>query len=293
MRITNNLGLPQPLVSAVVRDYQYKPKQYSVTALLKGSCQSILERRHDGEIEQDVSEMAWLIFGSAVHKVVEEAQETIDQIKETKMVLELENGYKLSGIQDLYDDRTKTVTDWKTASVNKVLYNDWEDYRKQTLIYCWMLKRIGFDANRGEIVALLKDHSKMKALQGGNYPKQPIYKISWTFSDKDFEEIENFIMNKFEDIHDCEQMEDENLPPCTPSERWHRDDTYAVIKEGRKTAVKVCKSEAEAQEYIQFKNLDDKHKIEKRVGKDGRCEDYCNVNKWCPHYRMKEGLNNE
>ena len=57
MKITNKLNLPQPFVDAVTREYQYKDKQYSVTSLLKGTCQTLLERRHADEIEQDVSDM--------------------------------------------------------------------------------------------------------------------------------------------------------------------------------------------------------------------------------------------
>lgn len=148
MKITNNINLPQPLVDAVTREYKYKPKQYSVTALLKGPTQAVLERRHDDEIEQDVSEMIWMIFGTAVHHVLEQSQETENQLKENKLVIDILNGYKLSGIFDLYDDKTGTVTDYKTASVNKVLFDDWDDYRKQTLIYCWMLRQIGFNAHR-------------------------------------------------------------------------------------------------------------------------------------------------
>lgn len=115
MIITNKLNLPEPIVAAVMREHTYKPKQYSVTVLLKGPGQVILERRHDNEIEQDVSEMIWAIFGTAVHNVLEQAQETKNQLKENKLVIELANGYKLSGIFDLYDDKTGTVTDYKTA----------------------------------------------------------------------------------------------------------------------------------------------------------------------------------
>lgn len=293
MRITNNLGLPQPLVSAVEREYTYKPKQYSVTALLKGACQAVLERRHDKEIEQDVSDMIWLLFGTSVHNILEQAQETAEQLKENKLVLDMPNGYKLSGIFDLYDDKTGIVTDYKTASVNKVLFNDWEDYRKQTLIYCWMLRRIGFDAKRGEIVALLKDHSKVKALQGGDYPPAPVYRIGWTFADRDFEEIEEYILNRFEELSDCEQLSDMDLPSCTPSERWHKDDTYAIMKKGRKSAIRVLKTQEDAQKYIDNNALDDKHYIEKREGADNLCDNYCNVNKWCPFYQQKVGMMDE
>lgn len=287
MRITNNLNLPQPLVSAVEREYQYKDKQYSVTALLKGTCQAILERRYHDEIEQDVSDMAWLILGNSVHKILEEAQETIDQLKENKLVLPLENGYKLSGIFDLYDDKTKTVTDWKTASVNKVLFNDWDDYKKQTLIYCWMLRKIGFDARRGEVVVILKDHSKTKAKVQSDYPMTPIYKIGWNFSDKEFEEIETEIMERFELIKEQEKLSNEDLTPCSDKERWFRPGKVAVMKEGRKTAVKLCDTYDEAVLYMEDKRLDNKHYIEERKGKHTKCEDYCSVNKWCPFYKRE------
>lgn len=288
MKITNNLTLPEPIVSAVTREYTHKPKQYSVTALLKGPCQIVLERRHDTEIEQDVSEMIWMLFGTAVHNVLENAQETINQLKENKLVIDVSNGYKLSGIFDLYDDATGTVTDYKTASVNKVLYNDWDDYRKQTLIYCWMLRQIGFDARRGEIVAILKDQSKAKALQGGNYPQHPVYRIGWDFDDNDFEEIKQFIETRFKEIADCEQMKDEDLPNCSPSERWRKDDTYAIMKGKNKKATKLCPTLGDAQAYIDNKMLDPKlHRIEKREGADNRCDNYCNVNKWCPYYKNR------
>ncbi len=287
MKITNEYNLPQPIMAAVMREHTYTPKQYSVTALLKGACQTILERRHDNEIEQDVSEMIWLIFGTAVHGVLEQSQETENQLKENKIVVELMNGYKLSGIFDLYDDKTGTVTDYKTASVNKVLFNDWEDYRKQTLIYCWMLRKIGFHAHRGEIVAMLKDHSKTKALQGGDYPQHPVYPISWEFTEEEFNQIDEWIHDRFEELSDCEQMTDDDLPACTPEERWHKEDTYAVMKEGRKSAVRVFKTHGDAQAYIDSKMLDNKHSIVKREGTDNRCENYCNVNKWCPYYKSK------
>lgn len=292
MKITNKLGLPQPFVSAVERSYTYKDKQYSVTALLKGTCHAILERRHYDEIEKDVSEMIWMIFGSATHKILEESQETIDQLKEDKLVIDLPNGYKLSGIFDLYDNKTKTVTDYKTASVNKVLFNDWEDYRKQTLMYCWMLRNIGFNAQRGEVVALLKDHSKTKADVQADYPDVPVYRIGWTFNDDDFKEIEEYILNKFEEIHDCEQMESKDLPHCTPQERWHKDDKYAVTKIGNKKAKKLCNSKEEAELYIDANELKG-YAIEKREGADMRCDKYCDVNQWCPFFQMKAGANNE
>lgn len=287
MKITNRYNLPQPFVSAVTREYTYKDKQYSVTAILKGVCQTILERRHADEIEQDVADMNWLILGSAVHLILENAQEESEQLKENKIVIPLKNGYKLSGIFDLYDDKIKTVTDYKNTSVNKYLYNDWGEYRNQVLIYCWMLQQIGFEAKRGEIIAMFRDWSQNKAkADPTGYPQSPIYKIGWAFRNDDFNEIEIFIDNKFESIQVCELLPDELLPACTPEERWHEDDTYAVIKKGNKRAKRVLNTEQEAQDYIENNQLKG-YVIEKRIGEDRKCENYCTVNKWCPFYQMK------
>lgn len=287
MKITNVNNLPAPFVSAVEREYQYKDKQYSATQLLKGSCEAVLERRHHDEIQNDVSDMIWLIFGTAVHSILENAEEEAEQLKENKIVIDVDGGYKLSGIFDLYDAKEKKVTDYKTATVWKVIYNDWEDYRKQLLIYAYMLKKIGFECNKGEIIATLKDHSKSKAKYDTSYPQFPVHKVSFEFNDNDFKEIERFIKNKFNEIKLQEALSDDKLIPCTDVERWHKDDKYAVMKEGRKSALKVCSSQVEANEYIASKNLDSRHYIEFREGQDTKCDDYCNVKQWCPFYKAK------
>lgn len=290
--ITNKLGLPQPFVDAVTRDYKYKDKQYSVTSLLKGACQVILERRHLDDVEQDVSEMIWLIFGTAVHSVLEKAQETDNQLKENKVVIDVIDGYKLSGIFDLYDDETGTVTDYKTGSVWKVKFDEWEDYRKQTLLYCYMLQRIGFNATRGEIVHVMKDWSKTEAKRDKNYPQTPVFRKLFEFSKKDFEYIEQFVIDRFKELQECEKLKDSELPYCTEEERWHKEDKWAVMKKGVKRAVRVLESEQEAQEFITMKGLDNKHYIEFREGSDTKCQDYCPVSAYCPFYQKKYGGNN-
>ena len=289
MKITNKLGLPQPLVEAVTREYQYKDKQYSVTSLLKGTCQTILERRFHDEIEQDVADMIFLIFGSAVHSILEKAQETDDQLKESYLVVDV-NDYKLSGIFDLYDEQTKTVTDYKTATVWKVIKNEWEDYRKQLLMYAWMLKKIGFECNKGEIVAMLKDHSKTKAKVDSSYPPYPVHKVSFTFTENDFEDIKKYISDRFKEIAIAEETETESLQPCTNEERWYSGDKFAVMKKGRKTALRVVESEQEAKEYMEWKGLDlSNHYIEERKGENKKCEEYCSVSQFCPFYKKLKG----
>ena len=281
MRITNDMNLPQPFVSAAEREHTYTPKRYSVTSVIRGVRETILQRRHDDEITGDASDMVWAIFGTAVHSVLEQAQESPSQFKENKIVVEMPNGYELSGIFDLYDAETGVVTDYKTASVWKVKFAEFDDWRTQVLCYAWMLRKLGFFASGGEVVALLKDHSKTKA-KLGEHPPSPVYKVSWEFDESDFDDIGQWLERRFELIAACEELPDDRLPVCTPEERWRRDDKWAVMKKGRKTAIRLYDDPEEAQEradregpscYVQY-----------RPGKDTKCEEYCSAAPFCSHY---------
>lgn len=291
MPIENKLGLPKPFVDAVTSDYKPTPKRYSATALLKGTREAILQRRHHDEIVTEVADSVWMIFGSAVHSILENAQETETQLKENRIEVEMPDGYTLSGIFDLYDDSTGTVTDYKTASVWKVIYDEWDDYRDQLLIYCWMLRQMGFNARNGEIVALLKDHSKTKAKIDHSYPQHPVFIKRFEFTDADFDNIEEWLFAKFREIERCEKLTDDELPICTTEQRWATPDKWAVKKKGNKKATKLFESEAEADDYANYlSNSSGKpHIVEYRSGTDKKCAEYCSVCDFCSYWKDKYG----
>jgi hypothetical protein len=291
MKITNTLGLPQPFVDAVSRDYVYTDKRYSVTSLLKGTREAILQRRHDDEVVQDVADSVWMIFGSAVHSILEDGQETDSQLKENKITVPMPNGYTLSGIFDLYDADTKTVTDYKTASVWKVVNNDWDDYRKQLMAYAWMLREIGFECDRGEIVALLKDHSKTKAKTTSDYPNYPVHTVRFKFTDAQINECGEWLVDKFAEIERCEQLPDDELPVCTDEERWATAPKWAVYKVGNKKASRLLDSLEEAEKWA-FDNLPKaKTEIVFRLGEDRKCAEYCSVRDFCNYWKENHGNN--
>ena len=287
--LTNNLNLPQPFVSAATSNHQPTDKRYSVTTVLGSTCEAVLWRRHGEEVDTDVSDMAWLIFGSAVHQILENAQETDTQLKENKLVVDVGNGYELSGIFDLYDDATGTVTDYKTCSVWKVTYGEFDDWRRQTLLYCWMLRQIGFDARRGEIVALIKDHSKRKARFEKGYPQHPVYRIGWDFTEEDMAEAQTLVLDWFQEVDRQEALEDDELVTCTDEQRWRKGDSWAVYKDGTKRAVRVLSDPDEAAELRDAleRRTGRPHHVEFREGEDAKCEGYCEVRKWCPYWKAK------
>jgi len=288
LKINNKLNLPQPFVDAVTREYEYKDKQYSVTTILKDVREILLTRRHNNEIEQDVADMIWLIFGTAVHKVLEESQEEASEVKEEHFVEEVENGYKLSGQADLYNLEQKMVTDYKTCSVWKVIYDDWDDYKKQLLMYAWAFKKMGFEADKGQIVAVIKDYSKTKAKTDSNYPQYPVYKKIFNFTEQDFEEIETYIKEKFKQIAENEQTPDDDLPICSEEARWNDGDKYAVKKRGNKRALRVYDTLEEAENHLKE---DESLELEIRKGEDKKCLEYCSCCEFCNYWKERYGGN--
>lgn len=292
MKITNKLNLPAPFVEAAKGDGRHdpKPKTYSVTQMNKGIRQVLLERRHADEIEQDASEMVWAIFGTAVHSIFEAAAETDTQIKEGFVKADMPHGYTLTGIFDLYDDATGTVTDWKTASVWKAVYDEWDDYRDQLLTYCWILRNMGFEARRGQIVALLKDHSKSKAKYDRDYPQHPVYVKTFDFTDDQIDARGLWLRERFAEIEEREKMTDDELPLCSPEERWAKPTKWAVMKKGRKSAIRLYDNQHDAEVRARTENTTGAtapYYVEERPGIDGRCPDYCAAAPFCSYYREK------
>ncbi len=287
MKITNKFGFPQALAKAAESDYQYKDKQYSATSLLRGVRETLLMRRHHGSMEQDVSDMIWMLFGTAVHNVLEEQQEGDMEFKEEYLKVPLGNGYTLSGQLDLYNAHTKTITDYKTCSVWKIMFGDYEDWKKQLLIYAYMLKKIGFEVEKGQVVALLKDHTKSQVGRKADYPTHPVQKIEFNFTDKDFRGIEKWLNERFDRIKQAEELPDDKLPLCTLEERFNKGNKYAVMAKGRKRALRVLDTKVEATDWMRANKGDF---IEVREGEDVKCKDYCSVNKFCSYYQSKYGV---
>lgn len=290
MKVTNVMGLPKPFVEAATSDHEYTEGRYSVTDVLGGTCEAILKRRHADDIEEDVSDRVWAILGTAVHEILRQAEASESQIQENWLSVQLEglaSGYELSGIFDLYDDSTGTVTDYKNAGTIKWQRQDFEDYRMQTLLYCWLLQQIGFAAWNGEIVMILRDWSKGKAKFDKDYPQKQVQRVSFHFSEKDMEEAEEFVYMWFIAVKHEEALPDDCLEPCTPEQRWHRPDKYAVIKDGNKRATRVLDDPDEASALCD--ELSEKtgkpHHVEVRVGGDAKCESYCPVAEFCPYWK--------
>lgn len=285
MKITNHANLPMPFVRMAEDNYEIKPKRYSVTTLLKPVREILLKRRYNAVIEQDCSDMIWLLFGKAVHSILEQYSDGANEFAEEKLAVEVD-GYTVSGVIDLYDIDKEEVVDYKTASVWKVIYKDYEDWRKQGLMYAWLLRKNGLPCKRVVFYAILKDWNKQKAAHDREYPASPVVRVEFEVNDEELKDIDEFIRDKLYEIKLYENEPDENLPLCSMDERWNDGDSYAVMKKGRKTALRVLESMEEAEAWKANNGGD---YIETRKGVDKKCLDYCLCCTMCDHYlKIKE-----
>lgn len=287
MKITNHFNLPMPFVRMAEEEYEIKPKRYSVTTLLKPTREILLNRRYNTEIEQDCADMIWLLFGKAVHAILEQYSEGANEFAEERLEVKLDNGYIVSGVVDLYDIDKAEVVDYKTASVWKAIYKDYEDWRKQGLAYAWQLHMNGLPCKKVTFYAILKDWSKTRAKTDHEYPQQPIIKVEFDINGVD--EIDEYIHKKMDEIIFYEDKPDSELPLCIEEERWHDKDTFAVMKNGRKSALRVLNSLQEAEEW-KLQNGGDY--IETRIGADKKCIDYCLCCTKCDYWKGHYGNEN-
>lgn len=275
MIITNKYNLPQAMVD-LVKDsiYEPKPDSFSATTLLNPVRQTKLLREHFDEIEVDVADRVNSLLGTATHSLIEKFDKT--GFAEMYLREPIKDGYFLTGKCDLYDESECALIDYKTATCWKIIYKDFDDWKKQGLIYAWLLGRQGKLVTKLKFHAILKDwtarEKRLADFKGEFYPEAQVWTWEYDVSTADLIYIEAFINDRFS------ALISNDLPECTPEETWYTGDKWAVYgKLGDARAKRVLDSEQEANDYV-AKNGG---VIVKRDGEHRRCQDYCDVYRWC------------
>jgi hypothetical protein len=280
MRVTNKFGVPAPLVTLATREYYSKGKaQYSVTELLSPPRVRRLREQYDSEIETDVTDLMWSMFGSALHVVMERGQ-TEGHVTEERIFTEMD-GVTISGAIDLQEEKDGGViiTDYKVTSAWAVM-NDKPEWEQQLNVYAWLVETVKKRRVDGlRICAFVRDFSRHDTREG--YPAAPIQMVNiplWPL-----EQTEAFVRTRLDMHREAKVSQDlgEALPECSAEERWQSETTYAVKREGRKTAIRVFKTLDEAKELAEK----EKGYVETRPGESRRCAgNYCSVAQWCEQY---------
>ena len=285
MKLTNSSNLPQAIVNAVANDpYDSSGSNISTTMLIKPPRIRMLQKLNDEYIVEDVSDKIFALIGQNTHHIIERAK-AADDMSEERLFATV-NKWKISGQFDLLTKNGELI-DFKVTSVWAALdamtngKSEWEQ-QLNILDYLCRVNKIKYKVTSLQIMAILRDWSKLKALQSSNYPKQQCIMIpvrQWTHKEQ-----EQFILDRVKQHQKAEETL--TLPICTPLERWKKEDSYAIMKDGRKTALRVLPSMKQVQEYKKQKNIINAKGITvvERKGEDVRCHHYCNVNRFCDFY---------
>ena len=287
MKITNKHNVPETLVALASREYYSKGKaDYSVTEIISPPRIQRLRKKHYEEMEQDVSDMLWSLLGSALHVVAERGQHE-GYITEERLYAEID-GVTLSGAIDIQKTTPDgiLITDYKFTSA-WALRQDKPEWEAQQNIYAWLVHTVKKTPVVGvQICALIRDWSRRDAAVKADYPQAPIQVIDLPLWDLHYTEA--YIMERLNAHRESKVAADwgDELPPCSDEDRWVRGDAWAVMREGKKRATKVCETEEEAKEVMATIPEKEKPYIEKRTGEAIRCTgNFCGVNQWCSQYQ--------
>ena len=284
MKLTNKFNLPQTFVNVLHRNTYTKGKAHaSVTELISSPRITQLRKLHWDDIEEDVADKVWAIFGTAIHAVLELGKDE-NHVIEQRLHANVD-GWDISGAIDLQrmEPDGVVVCDYKTTGAWAVM-NDKKDWEQQLNIYAWLVEKVKkTPVKKVEIIAIIRDWSRRDAKVKEGYPEAPVKVIDvplWPF-----ELREDFIKTRVK-LHSDAQFATEvggDLPLCTPSEMWETKTVYAVRKIGNVRAKALCATTEEAEEKLE--SLGKGYEIEVRKGERKRCKDYCQVSKFCNQYQ--------
>ena len=291
--LTNNLGLPKAVLDAVRNDpYTRGKSDISVTQLIQPPHQRLLRLQH--EVVEDAADRIWSLVGQVGHGIVERAypqafkaevlkMSAFDCYLNHRLVVEKRffmpvNGWTVSGQVDVIEDGV--LWDYKFTSVYSVMGETKEEWVRQLNLLRLLAAYDGIeDIHTLRICAILRDWSKGKAKSEG-YPRQQVAVVEipvWPLADTGA-----YLLDR------VRAHQDANPPVCTDLERWKKDDVFATMRNGRKSAIRLHESYQQADEMA--KGLGDDHYVEVRKGDYTRCQEYCNVSHVCPAMKTESGF---
>jgi hypothetical protein len=293
MKVSNKLGLPDPFVRAVSqKTYDNQGSWRSVTELIGPAKISHLRRLHADDIEVDASELVYTIQGETAHALLERAAKSMREenwMSELRIHHEV-MGKSISGAFDLYNPRKGELIDFKVSTAWKAKNEIPEEWTNQTNLLAHLIRQKMLNSSGKphkvesiKILLIMRDHSKLEAKRDETYPQQPVKYIDipvWS-DDKCREYLSNRVVLHLK----AEQQQ----ALCSPEERWAKPTIWAIKKIGSSKAIPggLYADIEKAQDALA--KLGKGYLLEHRPGENVRCENYCNVSKWCEQYQIMKG----
>lgn len=290
MLITNNSNLPEPLVRAVTMrgDRKREPNTISVTQLIQPPQIRGLAMQYDSELTEDASDRIWALLGQLMAQALEKnAQGLDDHLAEEQLELNV-LGWKVTGRYDLSSVVLdgEVLTDYKLTSVWALKDGVKREFEQQLNLYKYLIetttKRL---ISALEIVGVYRDWSKNKARYDKTYTQKQIEKFTVPLWGPN--ETKDFLEDRVRLHQDAAKGV---WTECTPDERWARPTVFAVMKQGKKRAVKLYESKTLADRHAEHAPA---HYVVERKGESVRCAAYCSVSSKCEQWARIKAMNTE
>jgi hypothetical protein len=276
VKITNKTGLPEPIVDAIRNDtYSSGDADISITALLQPPRKIALERQYADQLEEDASDRIWSLLGQVIHGILERSGSSGTREKRYSMKV---SDWTVSGQIDRYFEGT--LQDYKFVTVYKVKEGVDPDYEAQLNGYAELLRQQGAPVKKLELVAILRDWSKLAARrEPETYPQSQVLVQDvplWPPG-----KVEAFLNGRVL-LH---RQARTYLPDCTPAERWAKPTQFAVMKKGQPRAVRLYSQDEESLALARAASAPDLS-VQVRRGENTRCENYCSVAPFCSQFQQ-------
>jgi len=283
MNYTNKRNFPQYVVEWLEKDdYDYDENTLSATTLMQPPRSYALKKQNWDKVEIDIEDLIASRYGTAIHDSVEKVHLT--GCKQEERLKQAVKNKIITGKYDILrqiDERRHELIDVKSTSVWTYIYGSkTEEYVKQLSIYRWLAIQNKYDVSlKAKVWMIFTDWSAAKAKSDPNYPQTRIViKPIDLWGD---EITLKYIGKRMDLLANAANLDQAEMPKCTDEELWASEETWAIMKDGGKRAIKVHKTEEKALE--QMKELTPAYHIDHRKGKVVRCK-YCVARKFCTQY---------
>ena len=284
--------------------------EFSVTQLLKDATAIILGIRHRNEISLDVQDLADQTGGTDQHESLREDAEALGYLCEQELSYHFQFDkveFTLYGKLDFYRPSDGTLIDYKTskeATYNKNASGEDDEWKRQTTLYYTLLEFIKpswyTGVNKMLIQSKLGDVSVVSNdKKGESTDKYRLINFRLPTLMERTDELRKAV-DKVREVKSLWGTPDDKLPICSAKFRYATTEYKIYKRKGENEHLKTAErghahypTAKDAVEGFHKAGFTDKtHVILECGGESLKCRYFCDVAKFCPHYRkMMEDRN--
>ncbi|KKM18652.1 hypothetical protein LCGC14_1663480, partial [marine sediment metagenome] len=237
MQWTNRHNIDPVIAQAVMTDDYEAVGDISVTRLVRPPQVTYLEHKHRDELVQDVVDGLYALEGRALHHILDLGRDAA-RMQEHRLTVDY-NGWTISGKFDVLYLETNTLKDYKVSSVWGHILGGKEDYEEQLNFYAYLAARSKIQVDKLAVVMWFRDWMASQVERDKQYPPLKVIEHGIPLWALDTQAL------AFQEKVKLHQLaRSGTYPECTPEERWHKPDSWAVMKAGAKRAYRVFEEPA-------------------------------------------------